>query len=304
MKVYLLTLLVYIASVFAQDQSFYKDDPNIIELTPSNFDRVVHNTNYTTLVEFYAPWCGYCKQLKNTIHSLGKASDSIFQVAAVNCDKASNKQLCGEYGVEGFPTLKVFKPGKAGKTAVKKHASETYMGERKLAPLINFIKAKIKNHVKKLTSAGMVSKLVNSQSSNRYAVVLFSKQSSIPVTYKSIAIDWLDRVKFYCYLNTKKILVESLKSFESESAEIIGPLVDRIGKLSAGKDKSLLVLIDKENQKISVLEDKITKSNVAKFIIDNTSLKPKEGPYSKRDDYLAKLKLNKKKKTQVQNDEL
>nr|CAI6830945.1 AEL_HP1_G0051700.mRNA.1.CDS.1 [Saccharomyces cerevisiae] len=44
-------------------QNFYDSDPHISELTPKSFDKAIHNTNYTSLVEFYAPWCGHCKAL-------------------------------------------------------------------------------------------------------------------------------------------------------------------------------------------------------------------------------------------------
>ena len=53
---YLLALfqILVLASARAQADE-YASDPNIFELTPSNFDKVVHKSNYTTLVKFYAP---------------------------------------------------------------------------------------------------------------------------------------------------------------------------------------------------------------------------------------------------------
>ena len=39
-----------------------------------------------------------------------KAVQGIVNVAAIDCDAASNKQLCGEYGVQGFPTIKASYP--------------------------------------------------------------------------------------------------------------------------------------------------------------------------------------------------
>ena len=37
---------------------------DVIELTPSNFDKEVIRSDSIWIVEFYAPWCGHCKQLK------------------------------------------------------------------------------------------------------------------------------------------------------------------------------------------------------------------------------------------------
>ena len=124
-------ILLGLCAVLAQN--FYDASPHIIELTPKSFDKVVHRTNYTTVVEFYAPWCGYCKLLKNIMKKAAKNLDGIVQVASVNCDLAKNKQLCAQYRVEGFPTLMVFRPPKVdlnkqsdNRVKLGNHASEVY----------------------------------------------------------------------------------------------------------------------------------------------------------------------------------
>lgn len=43
-------------------QCMYPSNSDVIDLTPSNFDKVV-NGDGVTIVEFYAPWCGHCQQL-------------------------------------------------------------------------------------------------------------------------------------------------------------------------------------------------------------------------------------------------
>ena len=88
-------------------QNFYDRDPNIIELTPKNFDQVIHRTNYTSVVEFYAPWCGHCQQLKGKMKKVAKSLEGIVQVASVNCDQAKNKQLCAKQKIKGYPTIMV-----------------------------------------------------------------------------------------------------------------------------------------------------------------------------------------------------
>ncbi|KAL3231033.1 Protein disulfide-isomerase MPD1 [Nakaseomyces bracarensis] len=281
-----------ISLVSGQLQSFYGSDPNIIELSTANFDRVVHNTNYTTLVEFYAPWCGYCKQLKNTIHQLGKVSDGVYQVAAVNCDLEKNKQLCSQYGVQGFPTLMVFKPPKKGSN-LKKHAQETYQGERKLAPLADFIKSRVKRYVKKIVKLDNLNKML--QQSPQYSVVLFSKKDAISPLYKSIALDWLGQLKLFMF-PLSQVNFDTATSLQNDYPGIHKQLNDALSK-----EKSVLVVFDSKNDVAHILSDKITKATAAKFIMDSTSIKPREGPYSKRDEYLNKLK--KKKKTTVQDDE-
>jgi protein disulfide-isomerase A6 len=44
----------------------------------------------------------------------------IGKVAAIDCDDERNKRTCGEYGIQGFPTLKIFRPSaKKGKPVVE-----------------------------------------------------------------------------------------------------------------------------------------------------------------------------------------
>lgn len=81
----------------------------VLDLTPSNFDKVVIDSGKPTLVEFYAPWCGHCKNLapvyEELAGSLEFAKDKV-QIAKVDAD--AEKDLGRKYGVQGFPTLKFF----------------------------------------------------------------------------------------------------------------------------------------------------------------------------------------------------
>lgn len=82
----------------------------VVELTSSNFDTKIKEKEYT-LVEFYAPWCGHCKQFEPEYTKLGekmKDSEKIM-IAKVNGD--SEQSLMEKYEIQGFPTVKLFKNG-------------------------------------------------------------------------------------------------------------------------------------------------------------------------------------------------
>jgi len=68
--------------------------------------------NKVTMVEFFAPWCGHCKNLAPEYKKLAKALNGIIKIGAVDADQEANKPLAGKYGVQGFPTLKIFVNGK------------------------------------------------------------------------------------------------------------------------------------------------------------------------------------------------
>ena len=59
--------------------------------------------------------CGHCKSLAPAYEKVAESLHGIVNVVAVDCDADANKGTCGQYGIQGFPTLKVFPPGKPPK---------------------------------------------------------------------------------------------------------------------------------------------------------------------------------------------
>ncbi|KAF7266973.1 hypothetical protein GWI33_019754 [Rhynchophorus ferrugineus] len=87
-------------------------DPSIIKLDEKNFKDELKRNNIV-LVMFYAPWCGHCKRMKPDYMAAAKQlqSEGIEKcMAMVDCTE--NPELAEEYGIQGFPTIKLFKNGK------------------------------------------------------------------------------------------------------------------------------------------------------------------------------------------------
>ncbi|CAI4052195.1 hypothetical protein SKDZ_15G4240 [Saccharomyces kudriavzevii ZP591] len=300
-------------------QNFYDSDPQVIELTPKSFDKAIHNTNYTSLVEFYAPWCGHCKQLSNTFRKAAKKLDGVVQVAAVNCDLSKNKALCAKYGVEGFPTLMVFRPPKLdlskptadAKNSIKIHANEVYSGARSLAPIVDFALSRVRSYVKKFVRIDSLSSLL--EKSPRLSVVLFSKQDKISPVYKSIALDWLGKFQFYSISNKKLKKLTDTRSSDKKIPKI-HRYVQEIIPEQVQSDKSKLVVFDASKDEFwEYSGSAVNKEGVSKFIRDTFGISPSEGPFSRRSEYVGFLKTGKKpsgrkhsspRKNVVKHDEL
>lgn len=88
---------------------FYPPSSGVVNLDDDTFHLVVTSGEGYYMVEFYAPWCGHCKNLKPTWIELAQALDGKVGVGAVDC--TVSKGTCSEYGIQGFPSLYLFVPG-------------------------------------------------------------------------------------------------------------------------------------------------------------------------------------------------
>jgi len=84
----------------------YDSNSPVVKLTSANFNKEVINSRDPWLVEFFAPWCGHCKNLVPEWEKAAMALKGIMKIGAVDAD--SDKSLGGQYGVQGFPTIKFF----------------------------------------------------------------------------------------------------------------------------------------------------------------------------------------------------
>lgn len=111
MGISIITILSYLATVWMPSYCLYPSSSAVIELTPSNFDDMVSSSHEIWIVEFYAPWCGHCKSFASEYSKAAEVLKGVVKVGAVNAD--AHQTLGSKYGVRGFPTVKIFVPGKS-----------------------------------------------------------------------------------------------------------------------------------------------------------------------------------------------
>jgi len=83
---------------------------NVKELTDANFDAEVLKSEIPTLVDFWAVWCGPCKQIAPTVDALADEYKGRLKVAKMDVDH--HQIVPQQYGVRSIPTLLIFKGGK------------------------------------------------------------------------------------------------------------------------------------------------------------------------------------------------
>jgi thioredoxin 1 len=80
-----------------------------VAVTDATFDAEVKNSDIPVVVDFWAEWCGPCKQIGPALEELSAEYDGRIKVAKVDVD--SNPNAAAAMGVRGIPALFIFKNG-------------------------------------------------------------------------------------------------------------------------------------------------------------------------------------------------
>ncbi|XP_057446025.1 protein disulfide-isomerase-like [Lotus japonicus] len=106
----------------------------VLTLDNSNFSEIVSKHDFI-VVEFYAPWCGHCKNLAPEYEKAAavlSSHDPPIVLAKVDANEENNKDLASQYEVRGFPTIKILRNG--GKD------SQEYKGPREADGIVDYLK--------------------------------------------------------------------------------------------------------------------------------------------------------------------
>ena len=101
-----------------------------VAVTDATFDEEVKNSDVPVVVDFWAEWCGPCKQIGPVLEELSEAYGDRIKIAKVDVD--SNPSSAAAMGIRGIPALFIFKNGEviSNKTgAAPKAALQSWIDE-------------------------------------------------------------------------------------------------------------------------------------------------------------------------------
>ena len=85
-------------------------------LTKENFTKEVRQASGPVLVDFWAPWCGYCRRLSPALDALAQEFEGKLDLGKVDVDE--QPELEERFQVDTIPTLLLFRDGQAGEPLI------------------------------------------------------------------------------------------------------------------------------------------------------------------------------------------
>ncbi|KFK27591.1 hypothetical protein AALP_AA8G403600 [Arabis alpina] len=210
------------------------DEKDVVIVKERNFTDVIENNQFV-MVEFYAPWCGHCQSLAPEYAAAATELKNDGVVLA-KIDATEENELAQEYSVQGFPTILFFVDGE----------HKPYTGGRTKETIVTWVKKKIGPGVYNLTTLDDAEKVLTSANK----VVLGYLNALVGAEHDQLAAASKveDDVNFY---------------------QTVNPDVAKMFHIDPEIKRPALVLVKREEEKISHFDGEFVKSALASFVSAN-----------------------------------
>eukprot|EP00760_Papus_ankaliazontas_P031546 PhM_4_TR5331/c0_g1_i1/m.46227/K09582/PDIA4, ERP72; protein disulfide-isomerase A4 len=206
----LVACAIVTVAVRAEDSTAPTEEDGVVVLTDANFKEYLAKTPLA-LVEFYAPWCGHCK---NLAPNYAAAAQTLKEdgIPLVKVDATVETKSANAHGVNGFPTLKVFRNGEAVE----------YSGGRDTAEIVKFMRDENRPAATEITTVAEYNKAKNADTSKGpHLIGMFIAQSDKSI-YLRIARKYLKQGVTFYFTESAEVM-EAAGYFSDRSGIFIFP---------------------------------------------------------------------------------
>ena len=99
----------------------------VAEVTDTNFQAEVLESEVPVLVDFWAPWCGPCRMVAPVVEEIAAERGEALKVVKLNIDE--NQQTAMAFNVMSIPTLILFRHGQPAKTVIGAYPKKKLVAE-------------------------------------------------------------------------------------------------------------------------------------------------------------------------------
>ncbi|KAL4072893.1 thioredoxin-like protein [Scleroderma yunnanense] len=168
----------------------------------------------TSVVAFVAPWCGHCQRMAPEYSKAAGTLSPLVPFYAVDCDADTNKALCAQQEVQGFPTIKLFPRG--GQLPPQKYEA----GERTANNFVRWASRSVPNKVAVLSKAGDIPPWLE-KTSDLPRVILLNKDKRFPLLWQVLANNYHKKIVFGHHSDPENAFADSLGFGREEKSKVI-----------------------------------------------------------------------------------
>ncbi|GES95003.1 disulfide isomerase [Rhizophagus clarus] len=246
--------------------ALYDSNGSVTLVTEKNFRDEVLLTEQVVLLEFFAPWCGHCKNLAPEYKKAAENLKGLVKVAAIDCDDTSNRNVCSTYEIKGFPTIKLFPsqavPDKKNPGSFFKRPKD-YNGERTAKAIIDFALSEIPSFVQPISDkyptkkSLTIEEFLSKDNKTLSKILLFTNKEKTTYLYKALSVEFHNR-----------LLLGEVRQKESQIIE----------RFNITKFPTLIAVDKQTDEPTKYTGEKFNYENLVKFL--NKFALPKTKPYT------------------------
>ncbi|KAL0866427.1 hypothetical protein Bca101_045545 [Brassica carinata] len=210
------------------------DEKDVAVLTKDNFTEFVKNNSFA-MVEFYAPWCGACQALAPEYAAAATELKGVAALAKI--DATEEGDLAQKYEIQAFPTVFLFVDGEMRKT---------YEGERTKDGIVTWLRKKASPSIHNITTVEEAERVL----SDEPKVVLAFLDTLVGSDSEELA--------------AASRLEDDLSFYQTTSPDIA-----KLFEIETGVKRPALVMLKKEEEKLSRFDGNFTKAAIAEFVSAN-----------------------------------